>query len=65
MIGPDSFDEMGVFNLRYSNPPFNQVNGCDSIVSLLVRVIDPEAIIQPPPSVSCAPGSTVQVDGSS
>jgi len=65
LVGPDFFSDMGLYNLEFSNPPFNQTNGCDSLINLFVRTLNPQAEIQPPPRIPCDPNATVMIDGSS
>ncbi len=38
--------------------------GCDSTVTVDLAIMNPDAVIQPPPQLGCAPGSTVQLDAS-
>jgi gliding motility-associated-like protein len=38
-------------------------NGCDSVVTLILLVMEAEAIIQPPPILGCEPTATVVLDG--
>ncbi len=38
--------------------------GCDSTTIVDLAILDPKAIIAPPPMLGCAPGSSVTIDGS-
>lgn len=37
-------------------------NGCDSVVTLLLTVLQANAVIQPPPVLGCGGGSTIQLN---
>ncbi|MBK8490523.1 MAG: hypothetical protein IPL49_06325 [Saprospirales bacterium] len=38
-------------------------NGCDSVVTLILLVMQANAVIQPPPVLGCEPGATIMLNG--
>ena len=63
MVGPDCYDMVGSVDIALSGPNYQQQNGCDSIVKLILRKLNPVAEIADPDDLPCMPGATVALDG--
>lgn len=61
IVHNQTFCNPGIFTVTL---PDASMNGCDSIIRVNVAQLIPIAEIAAPPQLPCAPGSTIQLDGS-
>lgn len=65
MVGLDCYDEEGSQRIVLTDPRFQQANGCDSTVTLIIQKLNPEANVAEPDDLPCMMGATVALDGTS